>query len=152
MTFTRALVLSMLAASGWFAGCASKPPAPAPGGLMDVAERPGEKALLAGIRAHEAAQVEALLGALRWLDVTVNPLRVAPGDYAESVGWTGPDVWCAHCVKLDVPGIGLFARTGTGVAHCPEPVYLVGAEVTDIPAMRASFAVSVRRWAIETSA
>lgn len=28
-----------------------------------------------------------------------------------------------------------MAATCTGVAHCPEPVYLVGAEVTDIPAM-----------------
>jgi hydroxyatrazine ethylaminohydrolase len=30
-----------------------------------------------------------------------------------------------------------MAATRTGVAHCPEPVYLVGAEVTDIPAMQA---------------
>ena len=42
-----------------------------------------------------------------------------PGAYAESLGWTGPDVWHAHCVCLDHDEIGLFARTGTGVAHCP---------------------------------
>ena len=42
-----------------------------------------------------------------------------PAQYVEALGWTGRDVWCAHCVKLDAPGIGLFARTGTGVAHCP---------------------------------
>ena len=42
-----------------------------------------------------------------------------PGDYAKSVGWTGPDVWHAHCVQLDDREIGLFGRTGTGVAHCP---------------------------------
>ena len=42
-----------------------------------------------------------------------------PAEYAESLGWVGPDVWHAHCVKLDDAGIGLFARTGTGVAHCP---------------------------------
>ena len=29
------------------------------------------------------------------------------------------DVWHAHCVQLDDAGISLFARTGTGVAHCP---------------------------------
>ncbi len=42
-----------------------------------------------------------------------------PGDYAESLGWTGDDVWHAHCVKLSENEINLFARTGTGVAHCP---------------------------------
>lgn len=42
-----------------------------------------------------------------------------PGDYAEDVGWVGADVWHAHCVKLDAAEIGLFARTGTGVCHCP---------------------------------
>ncbi|QHI98117.1 8-oxoguanine deaminase [Xylophilus rhododendri] len=42
-----------------------------------------------------------------------------PAEYAESLGWLGADVWHAHCVKLDAAGIGLFARSGTGVAHCP---------------------------------
>jgi 8-oxoguanine deaminase len=42
-----------------------------------------------------------------------------PGDYAESVGWLGSDVWHAHCVWLDDGAIAQFARTGTGVAHCP---------------------------------
>ena len=42
-----------------------------------------------------------------------------PGQYAEDLGWTGPDVWHAHCVKLDAGEIDLFARSGTGVAHCP---------------------------------
>ncbi|MEL0042450.1 MAG: amidohydrolase family protein, partial [Candidatus Puniceispirillum sp.] len=32
---------------------------------------------------------------------------------------TGPDVWHAHCVQLDEAEIDLFARTGTGIAHCP---------------------------------
>ncbi|WAT84656.1 8-oxoguanine deaminase [Delftia acidovorans] len=44
---------------------------------------------------------------------------LTPAQYAESLGWVGPDVWHAHCVKLDAEGIALFARTGTGVAHCP---------------------------------
>jgi len=42
-----------------------------------------------------------------------------PGQYAEELGWTGDDVWHAHCVKLDADEIALFARTGTGAAHCP---------------------------------
>lgn len=44
---------------------------------------------------------------------------MTPGDYAESVGWVGSDVWHAHCVQLDDRAILQFGRTGTGVAHCP---------------------------------
>jgi cytosine/adenosine deaminase-related metal-dependent hydrolase len=44
---------------------------------------------------------------------------MTPAEYAESLGWVGGDVWHAHCVKLDAPGIARFAATGTGVAHCP---------------------------------
>jgi cytosine/adenosine deaminase-related metal-dependent hydrolase len=42
-----------------------------------------------------------------------------PGQYAQDLGWTGPDVWHAHCVKLNAEEIALFASTKTGVAHCP---------------------------------
>ena len=42
-----------------------------------------------------------------------------PGQYAEDLGWTGDDVWHAHCVKIDAQEIDLFARSRTGVAHCP---------------------------------
>jgi len=42
-----------------------------------------------------------------------------PTQYAQELGWLGPDVWHAHCVKLDDEGISLFAATRTGVAHCP---------------------------------
>jgi cytosine/adenosine deaminase-related metal-dependent hydrolase len=45
--------------------------------------------------------------------------KMTPAEYAEDCGWVGPDVWHAHCVQLDDDGIHLFARTGTGVAHCP---------------------------------
>ena len=42
-----------------------------------------------------------------------------PAEYAQDLGWLGPDVWHAHCVKLDAQGISLFAASRTGVAHCP---------------------------------
>jgi Cytosine deaminase and related metal-dependent hydrolases len=45
--------------------------------------------------------------------------NMTPAEYAEDCGWVGHDVWHAHCVQLDEHGIDLFARTGTGVAHCP---------------------------------
>jgi cytosine/adenosine deaminase-related metal-dependent hydrolase len=43
----------------------------------------------------------------------------SPTQYAQDLGWLGPDVWHAHCVKLDAEGISLFAASKTGVAHCP---------------------------------
>ncbi len=44
---------------------------------------------------------------------------LTPGEYAQRLGWTGSDVWHAHCVHLDDAGIHIFAESGTGVAHCP---------------------------------
>ena len=59
-----------------------------------------------------------------------------PGQYAEDLGWTGDDVWHAHCVKLDAQEIGLFARTGTGVAHCPCSNCRLGSGIAPVRAMR----------------
>tara|TARA_R110000850_G_scaffold54243_9_gene129265 strand:- start:1095 stop:2447 length:1353 start_codon:yes stop_codon:yes gene_type:complete len=59
-----------------------------------------------------------------------------PGEYAQDLGWTGPDVWHAHCVKLDASEIDLFARTGTGVAHCPCSNCRLGSGIAPIRAMR----------------
>ena len=61
---------------------------------------------------------------------------MTPAEYAESLGWVGPDVWHAHCVKLDAAGIDLFARTGTGVAHCPGSNMRLASGIAPIPAMR----------------
>lgn len=63
---------------------------------------------------------------------------MTPAEYAESLGWVGPDVWHAHCVKLDDAGIALFARTGTGVAHCPCSNMRLASGIAPIPAMRAA--------------
>ena len=49
---------------------------------------------------------------------------------------SGRDVWHAHCVKLDAPGIALFARTGTGVAHCPCSNMRLGSGIAPVRAMR----------------
>jgi cytosine/adenosine deaminase-related metal-dependent hydrolase len=59
-----------------------------------------------------------------------------PGQYAEDLGWTGADVWHAHCVKLDGAEIDLFARTRTGVAHCPCSNCRLGSGVAPVRAMR----------------
>ncbi|MBT5294860.1 MAG: 8-oxoguanine deaminase [Octadecabacter sp.] len=59
-----------------------------------------------------------------------------PGQYAEDLGWTGPDVWHAHCVKLDGQEIDLFAKSKTGVAHCPCSNCRLGSGIAPVRAMR----------------
>ncbi|RWR47607.1 8-oxoguanine deaminase [Sinirhodobacter ferrireducens] len=59
-----------------------------------------------------------------------------PGQYAEDLGWTGDDVWHAHCVKLDTAEIDLFARSRTGVAHCPCSNCRLGSGIAPVRAMR----------------
>ncbi|MEM1237877.1 MAG: amidohydrolase family protein, partial [Pseudomonadota bacterium] len=61
---------------------------------------------------------------------------VRPGQYAEDLGWVGDDVWHAHCVKLDGEEIALFARTSTGVAHCPCSNCRLASGIAPVRAMR----------------
>jgi cytosine/adenosine deaminase-related metal-dependent hydrolase len=67
---------------------------------------------------------------------TREKFHCTPAEYAESLGWVGPDVWHAHCVKLDAAGIDLFAKTGTGVAHCPGSNMRLASGTAPIRAMR----------------
>jgi cytosine/adenosine deaminase-related metal-dependent hydrolase len=59
-----------------------------------------------------------------------------PGQYAEDLGWTGDDVWHAHCVKLDRQEIDLFSKSGTGVAHCPCSNCRLGSGIAPVRTMR----------------
>jgi len=59
-----------------------------------------------------------------------------PARYAEDLGWTGSDVWHAHCVRLDKEGIALFARTRTGIAHCPCSNMRLGSGIAPVARMR----------------
>ena len=60
----------------------------------------------------------------------------SPGQYAEDLGWIGSDVWHAHCVKLDNSEIDLFARSQTGIAHCPCSNCRLGSGIAPIRKMR----------------
>ena len=65
-----------------------------------------------GLHTHLAENVEDI-------DYSLASFGMQPGEYIEAVDWVGHDVWHAHCVQLDQGEIDLFARTGTGIAHCP---------------------------------
>jgi cytosine/adenosine deaminase-related metal-dependent hydrolase len=62
--------------------------------------------------------------------------NMTPAEYAEDLAWVGPDVWHAHCVQLDDPGIETFARTGTGIAHCPSSNMRLASGIAPIAKMR----------------
>jgi cytosine/adenosine deaminase-related metal-dependent hydrolase len=59
-----------------------------------------------------------------------------PGQYAEDLGWTGPDVWHAHCVKLNSSEIELFSQSQSGISHCPCSNCRLGSGIAPIRAMR----------------
>lgn len=42
-----------------------------------------------------------------------------PGEYMETLNWTGPDVWFAHSVFVNHAEMRRFGEAGCGVAHCP---------------------------------
>ena len=67
---------------------------------------------------------------------TREKFHCTPAEYAEQLGWVGPDVWHAHCVKLDEAGIALFASTGTGISHCPGSNMRLASGAAPIRAMR----------------
>ena len=61
-----------------------------------------------------------------------------PVAYVESLGWTGDDVWHAHCVHMSDAEISLFARTGTGVAHCPSSNMRLASGIAPVVAWRGA--------------
>jgi cytosine/adenosine deaminase-related metal-dependent hydrolase len=72
------------------------------------------------------------------VDYSLAKFGMTPGAYAESVGWLGPDVWHAHCVRLSDESIAAFGRTGTGVAHCPCSNLRLASGLAPIRKMRAA--------------
>jgi cytosine/adenosine deaminase-related metal-dependent hydrolase len=101
---------------------------PRPGAMVQVALAPCSPFSVSRDLMRQAAALARALRVRLHTHLAENDHDVAysqerfgctPAEYAESLGWTGPDVWHAHAVKLDPAGIARFAATGTGVAHCP---------------------------------
>jgi cytosine/adenosine deaminase-related metal-dependent hydrolase len=60
-----------------------------------------------------------------------------PLQWAESIGWLGPDVWLAHMVHLQDNEIQRLADSGTGVAHCPSSNMRLGSGIPRVVDMLA---------------
>lgn len=85
----------------------------------------------AGVRLHtHLAETEGDVA------YSLEQFGLAPGDYAEDVGWVGEDVWHAHCVCLSDDAVHKFGRTGTGVAHCPSSNLRLGSGIARVRFMR----------------
>jgi cytosine/adenosine deaminase-related metal-dependent hydrolase len=61
-----------------------------------------------------------------------------PAEYAEDLGWLGPDVWMAHCVHLSDTDVKRFGETGTGVAHCPTSNGRLGSGIAPVRGLLAA--------------
>jgi 8-oxoguanine deaminase len=97
-----------------------------------------ESALLARSygAAHRVSLHTHLAENIKDIAYTRENFGCTPAEYAEQLGWLGPDVWHAHCVQLDAAGIAAFGRTGTGVAHCPGSNMRLGSGIAPLRAMR----------------
>ena len=101
---------------------------PAPQAMLRIAVAPCSPFTVTVDLMRESARLARAYGVHLHTHLAENDTDVAfsretfgqtPGEYAESVGWVGEDVWHAHCVKLNPDEIRLFGRTKTGVCHCP---------------------------------
>ena len=70
-----------------------------------------------GMHTHLAENKEDII-------YTEENFGMRPGQYIEELGWLGNDVWHAHCVQLDENEVSLFAKTGTGIAHCLSLIHI----------------------------
>ncbi|MEO1688275.1 MAG: amidohydrolase family protein, partial [Pseudomonadota bacterium] len=118
---------------------------PAPGSMLRIALAPCSPFSVSRELMRDAAALARERGLGLHTHLAENAEDVAysqatfgcrPGEYAEALGWTGPDVWHAHCVKLEAGEIDLFARSGTGVAHCPCSNARLGSGIAPVRAMR----------------
>jgi cytosine/adenosine deaminase-related metal-dependent hydrolase len=98
--------------------------------------RPEELLLMArqarrlGIRLH--SHLSETFDYVRWAQEVHG---CTPLQFAQEHEWLGPDVWFAHMVHLSDDEIGLAARTGTGVAHCPQSNARLGSGIARVPEM-----------------
>ncbi|MFN8655885.1 MAG: 8-oxoguanine deaminase [Candidatus Obscuribacterales bacterium] len=50
---------------------------------------------------------------------TLKTYNLRPVALMEKFGWVGEDVWFAHSVHINDDEVKKFAKTGSGIAHCP---------------------------------
>jgi len=118
---------------------------PSPNAMVQVALAPCSPFTVSEGLMRDAAMMAVDKGVMLHTHLAENDEDIAyslenfgcrPGEYAERLGWVGDHVWHAHCVKLDSSEIDLFARSKTGVAHCPCSNCRLGSGIAPVRAMR----------------
>ncbi|MFN2478868.1 MAG: 8-oxoguanine deaminase [Pseudonocardiaceae bacterium] len=118
---------------------------PAPGAMLRIALAPcspfsvtrelmcesAELARRNGVRLHTH-----LAETLDEEDFCRERFGCSPLEYAENLGWTGPDVWYAHAIHLDDAAVKRVGAVGTGVAHCPSSNARLGAGIARVRDLR----------------
>jgi 8-oxoguanine deaminase len=61
-----------------------------------------------------------------------------PVPFAESLGWSGSDVWFAHAIHLAPEEIARLGAIRTGVAHCPTSNMRLGSGIAPLLAQRSA--------------
>jgi 8-oxoguanine deaminase len=59
-----------------------------------------------------------------------------PVEFAESLGWSGADVWYAHAIHIAQAEIERLGAARTGVAHCPTSNMRLGSGIAPVLAQR----------------
>ena len=101
---------------------------PSHGSMLNVSVAPCSPFTVSQALMKESAKLARAFGARMHTHLAENDHDIAytsekfnctPTQYVEQLDWVGEDVWHAHCVKIDEPGMSLFAKTKTSIAHCP---------------------------------
>jgi cytosine/adenosine deaminase-related metal-dependent hydrolase len=57
---------------------------------------------------------------------------LTPVEFAEELGWAGPDVWHAHMVHPSQGEISRLGKSHTGIAHCPSSNMRLGSGIAPV--------------------
>ncbi|HET7356921.1 MAG TPA: 8-oxoguanine deaminase [Nocardioidaceae bacterium] len=120
---------------------------PAPDAMVRIAVGPCSPFSVTGDLMREAAELARRHGVRLHthlaetadeLDFCRERFGCPPLEYAESLGWSGPDVWYAHGIHFDDLEVKRLGAAGTGVAHCPSSNARLGAGIARAADLRAA--------------
>jgi len=120
---------------------------PAPGSMLRIAVAPCSPFSVSGELMRDAADLARRAGVRLHThlaettdeaDWCLERFGCTPLEYAEQLGWTGPDVWFAHGIHFDDAEVKRIGAAATGVAHCPSSNARLGAGIARAADLRAA--------------